>query len=360
MFRGFSVLFLLLKTFGFKLKYFIIIFLRSIVVFLIRITLAFDFVFYNSFRKKKIVAPVFLIGHPRGGTTFLHRFIMKNCPEFNSLCLYDFLFPAITAKKIMRPFRGKMQKAQLDKLYDPKIHKTSFFMPETEDIALFLRYFDGLLSWMYFYTWKVFKNNEEFEATLNKRLGQEKFIRYLKKIHLRSVYKSNKKVFSKSFAFIFNYHHIIKEFPDAKILFVIRDPLFAVPSFMSLVSGVQRKLNNLDQQSDELKMRFYSNFYKTSLYYYHKIHQIISVNKGNKNILVVTHKDIVTNFKETFDKVMDFYSINRTLGLENAITEQIEKQKSYKTEHIYSLEKFWLTEAKIRNDFNFIYDSYNV
>jgi hypothetical protein len=261
---------------------------------------------------------------------------------------------------MMRFYIPKMEKAKLDKLYDPKIHKTGFFLPETEDVALFLRYFDGLLSWMYFYTWKIFKNQKDFEDGLNKRLGQKKFISYLKKVHLRSIYLSNKIMFSKSFALIFNYEHIVKEFPDAKVLLVIRDPLFAIPSFMSLVSGVQRKLNNLDVQSDELKKRFYNNFYKTSLYYYMKLHEIISNNKDNKNLLVITHKEISSNFNETFDKVIEFYGITRTSELEEAIALQVEKQTQFKTEHEYSLEKFWLTETAIKQDFDFIYKHYNV
>ena len=204
MFRSVAVLFLLLETFGFKIKYVVIIFFRWLVAVLIKLTLALDFLFYPSKRKKKIISPVFLIGHPRSGTTFTHRFIMKNCPQFNSLCLFDFLFPALTAKRMMRSFKPKMEKTKLDKLYDPKIHKTGFFMPETEDVALFLRYFDGLLSWMYFYTWKVFKTQDEFEIALNKRLGQKKFISYLKRAHHRSIYLSNKTMFSKSFALIFS------------------------------------------------------------------------------------------------------------------------------------------------------------
>jgi hypothetical protein len=360
MFRSIAVLYLLLKTFGFKFKYFVIIFFRWLVAVFIKITLSFDFLFYPGLRKKKIVSPVFLIGHPRSGTTFTHRFIMKNCPQFKSLCLYDFLFPSLTAKRMMRSFKPKMEKAKLDKLYDPKIHKTGFFMPETEDVALFLRYFDGLLSWMYFFTWKIFRNKEDFEAGLNERLGQKKFISYLKRVHYRGIYKSDKTMFSKSFALIFNYQHIVTEFPDAKVLLVIRDPLYAIPSFMSLVSGVQRKLNNLDSLNDELKKRFYNNFYKTSLYYYHKLHEIISNNKENKNILVITHKEISLDFQNTFNKIINFYSIVRTPELEEAIALQVEKQSKYKTEHEYSLEKFWLTETEIKLDFDFVYKHYNV
>ena len=37
------------------------------------ITLGLDYVFYPSHRKQPIDRPIFIIGNPRSGTTFLHR-----------------------------------------------------------------------------------------------------------------------------------------------------------------------------------------------------------------------------------------------------------------------------------------------
>ena len=44
----------------------------------ISIGLFFDKLFYPSLRTKQLTNPVVIVGNPRSGTTFLHRFLIKN------------------------------------------------------------------------------------------------------------------------------------------------------------------------------------------------------------------------------------------------------------------------------------------
>ncbi|MCD6585841.1 MAG: sulfotransferase, partial [Desulfobacteraceae bacterium] len=65
-------------------------------------TLFFDFVLFPKFRKVKVKSPVFIIGHPRSGTTFIHH-LFTQAGDMAAFTTWQLLFPAITARKIVKP-----------------------------------------------------------------------------------------------------------------------------------------------------------------------------------------------------------------------------------------------------------------
>jgi len=65
-------------------------------------TLFFDYIFLPKFRKVKVKQPVFIIGHPRSGTTFIHH-LFTQTDEMAAFTTWQLLFPAITARGIVKP-----------------------------------------------------------------------------------------------------------------------------------------------------------------------------------------------------------------------------------------------------------------
>ncbi len=63
-------------------------------------TLGLDHVFYPGHRKHAIDRPIFIIGNPRSGTTFLHRLLL-GAGDMAALELWEMMFPAITARKLL-------------------------------------------------------------------------------------------------------------------------------------------------------------------------------------------------------------------------------------------------------------------
>jgi hypothetical protein len=361
MIKNLKILYILFKTFGIKAKYILIMIARFLIFIITSVSLFADRLIFIRLNKKMINKPVFLIGHPRSGTTFLHRFIVEHCKDIRGMYLWEMIFPSLTSRKLIKPFLPKFKNISLDKVWDPKIHKANMLFAETEDVALFFKYFDGLLSWVYFYIWDDFKDDNDFESRLNQTCGKIKFLNYLKKVHIRNIYKNTtQRMLSKSFALIFNYEQIKHVFPGAKVLLLIRDPLEAIPSFMSLERHVQNNLNGLLKLSGGMQSKYYNNIYKTSMIYYKKFHNVIVNNKDNKDILVITYKELKENFEDTIKKIVDFYGIKYTQELEEAVKKQEEKQKTFKTEHKYSVDEFGFTKEKVERDFAYIYENYYV
>jgi len=351
---------LIFRTFGFRMKYLFIMVLRLSIFCFTGITLLLDRVFFPGCRRHALLRPVFLIGHPRSGTTFLHRFIVNNCGELRSLQLWEMMFPALTARKLARPFLGRLKRISLGHFYDPRIHRTGFAEAETEDIALFLRFFDGLLSWMYFHAYRDYPSDAELDKKLAETCEQDRFLTYLKEIHQRNCYGTSQRMLSKSFAFIFNLEQIRKVFPEVRILILLRDPAESVPSLMSLERSVQNRLNNLQSQHEQIQRRYYQNLYRTSLAYYKRAHAAISSGSAAGELMAISYSDLRHRFGPTFHRIAQFCGIDETPELMAAVAEQEACQVEFKSRHEYSLDEFGLSEQQLEKDFSPIYEDCSV
>jgi omega-hydroxy-beta-dihydromenaquinone-9 sulfotransferase len=358
MLKSIEILRILRKSFGFQFKHIAVMLFRLSLGIYAKATLFMDYILFPGLKLVKPQKPVFLIGHPRSGTTFLHRFIANNCVGLRAMYVWEMAFPSLFARKMIKLIKSKLRKISFDKIWDPKIHKTNFFEVDTEDFALFLRMGDGLLPWLYFYIWDNYNSDDEFKKKLYDVCDQDKFVDYLISLHKKNVYKTNKRIFSKSFALIFNIDKILGEFPDANFLLMMRDPKAVIPSTLSLISGAQNKLNGLDKAPEYKKMEFYNKVYKTSIIYYRLMDKILMENRNN--VMLITHKELMSEFDVIFRKLMEFYEIEIDEKLENAIREQVEKQKVFKSEHKYSLDTYGFNEEQIKKDFAFIYEKYAV
>ncbi|MCI5208435.1 MAG: hypothetical protein D3910_06485 [Candidatus Electrothrix sp. ATG2] len=105
------------------------------------ITLWADRLFYPHYRKVTINKPVFIIGHPRSGTTFLHK-LLAQAEGAVSFKAWHLRYPALTARLIMRPLVRHLIKTKRDVILPAETgHKISLGSIEEEEM-LFLHKYD--------------------------------------------------------------------------------------------------------------------------------------------------------------------------------------------------------------------------
>lgn len=346
---------LLLHSFGFRIRYVGLFFFRIFISFSISCTMILDELFF--FRTPEIKSPVFLIGHLRSGTTFLHRYMGEMFRELATLKMWDMLFPSRIMRFFFFPFKPLIRRISLDSMYDPKIHKTGLFALETDDIALSFRFSGGLLTWLYFKVWDNFESRRDFRRQMKEMSAHKQYLDYMEKLYAKKLPKSGR-FFSKSFTFLFNIDQILRKYPDARIVMLIRDPLQTIPSTFSLELEIQKHLNNLDEYS-EIKKEYYINrLYETSLIYYRTFHSVVC--KYHEKLHVLTHRRMKEDFNGTMKEICDFCSLELTKQHKEKIFTQHMKQKEFKSEHSYNIKDFGFSEEKIRKDFSFIYENYDV
>jgi len=356
--KSFRVVFFLMALFGLRWRYLGLLLFRIFLTSFTAATLFLDHLFFRRTIMVPLKEPVFLIGHLRSGTTFLHRYLTAIFPSFRSLLLWEMVFPALTARALLTPFLPIMRRMSFNTVYDPNIHETGLFEPETDDIALSMRYFDGLLSWIYFYAWRDYPNDEELERALAATVEKEHFVDYLGAVYRRAVGAGGKRMFSKSFCLLFNIEIARKRFPGAKFLLIVRDPVEAIVSLCSLERSVQRRINDFDRIAPDLQKRYFRNLYRTSLIYYRRFCDEAA--KNPPDTLVIRYPELFTDFEGTMRRVADFLALPVTPEIETLLREQAVRQGDFSSKHRYMPEEFGFTAEEIRRDFAFVYRQFDV
>ncbi|MCD4832408.1 MAG: sulfotransferase [Bacteroidales bacterium] len=354
---------ILFKIFGYKIKYLIIPIYRFSYTIIRIVGELFDYLFYYKYKKTNLSKPVFLIGHPRSGTTFLHKFILKNCTEFKGMYLWEMIFPALSLRWLIKPILPFLVKIFPQNIYDPNIHKTGLDEAETDDAALFFKSFEGMFYWLYFSAWENFESFDKLKEDLIKKSKLKKVIKYLEILHKKNLYsnRSKKRIFSKSFSLIMNIEELLSDFNDAKIIILLRDPTEVIPSSISLANNVQESINNIRKISKQKRENYYRNLYHASLSFFKFFDDQITENvKLKESILLISHKELKEDFENTMNKICEYCKIEKTSELLDAVKKQAAKQPNFKGKHVYSLEEFGFSVEQVKKDFHFLYTKYNL
>mgnify|MGYP005989562459 FL=1 len=204
-----------------------------------------DYVFFPRLWTQRVIAPVFIVGHARSGTTLMHRLLSADGERFSYFLYWETLFPSLLQKRVIR-WLGTVDtrllngvlyrriKAWDDKTFGPfrHIHNMSLWTSEEDQFAmraafvtqqwstdlpvmdvLDLFHLDQMPAkrkrWMHHY-----KELVKRQLLLN---GGERI--HLSKNPVMSGWVGS----------------IIETFPDARIVVMVRDPAECVPSLLKLV-----------------------------------------------------------------------------------------------------------------------------
>jgi hypothetical protein len=242
--------------------------------------------------------------------------------------------------------------------HSTKAHKTSLTSVETDDVSLLFRYFDGFFLYGFFLT---FDEEDLFEWVDPKiRDTSKRDFNWFETMWTRNMI-SNKgeRYIGKLFSLSGNLPAFIDRFPDAKILYMIRDPLNVIPSGLSLVTGVLDKKFNFWTLNKKIRDRFIQRLYKALIQLLNRFHDDWSTGKiDKKKVLIIPFDDIMSNFESVMDNIMEFVDFQENDEIKKTIQNTAKNQRRYKSEHKYNLEKFGLTEEQIRKDCANIYRTF--
>jgi hypothetical protein len=203
-------------------------------------------------------APVFVLGHWRSGTTLLHNLISLD-PQFTYPNLYEVMFPAnflLTEKLVTSTTSWMIPKTRpMDNV------ETGYHMPQEDEVALLL--LSGLSPYLILaHPSDPSKFERYFElkdlSPAELKRWKDSFMYFIKKLTI----KSNKPIVFKSPTHTFRIPVLLEMFPNAKFVYIYRDPYAVYNSSMHLrrtllaENGLSKIVMN-DKMQDDL-MNLYS------------------------------------------------------------------------------------------------------
>ena len=334
--------------------------LTGILFFLLRLFVGFgrylDLFLFRGL-DKPLNKPIVIVGNPRSGTTFLHRFLVKHNIGSGSQ-LWQMIYPSIVIQKLVKPFLPLLEKISPAHHHSTKAHKTSLKSVETDDVSLLFRYLDGFFFYGFFLT---FDEEDLFRWVDPKiRNTSARDFAWFDSMWKRNLLQNNgNRYIGKLFSLSSNLPLFQKKFPDAKILYMIRDPLQVIPSGLSLVTGVLDKRFHFWSLKKSIKKRFIERLYRALIELLIRFHEDWENGNINKEkVFIIRFDSMMNEFDTLMDELLGFLDVEKDDELIQKIKQTSVDQKQYKSRHNYDLKKFDLTEDIIRNDCKKIYDTF--
>ena len=319
-----------------------------------------DNIFFPGWRKTRIKAPVFIIGMPRTGTSWLQNVLSSDKVQFSSMKLWEILFaPSIIQKRfflmlrridnrfnhfITRPLR-KLDKLAFKK-YNP-MHPTSFFSWGEDDLLL-VHIFSGLFLIFLFPSKESLNSIIRFDEYQNG--GRNKrIISFYKKCIQRHMYVfgTQKIYLSKSPGHTPKMRNLCVSFPDSCFICTSRAPEEAIPSAISLFI----RFCEVYHTPYSIKTIIERTFAMADYWYPHPLEVFKNLEKDR--YIILTYEMLTNNIVQVVSEIYNRFGIELSTELYNDLTQQ--QKRKYLSTHIYSPEKFGLNAGEISLRYKNIY-----
>jgi hypothetical protein len=316
---------------------------------------ALDLVLSSRLRKTELRSPVVIVGNPRTGTTFLQRFLVDNgvgCGQE----LWRMLYASLVVQFFVRPFLPLLEKLSPARHHSTVAHKTSLVSVETDDVSFLFRYFDGFFLYGFFLAFDEEEHVDLFDPRL--RDTTERDFRWLERCWRRSmVAHRSDRVVAKLFSLSPRLSRFQERFGDARVLYMVRDPLSVIPSAMSLVTGVLDKKFGFWSLDEGLRARYLERLYLALVDLMRRFHEDWEGGRiDRERVFIVRYDRMMADFDGLMEEMLTFIGHTPDESFKARIATQAEKQRAYRSGHAYDLSRFGLDEARIRQDCRFLYE----
>ncbi len=324
-----------------------------------------DEIFFRGYRSIEIQRPLFIVGVPRSGTTFLHRLIAKDTDQFTTFSLWELLFaPSITEKVFFRAIHRidglvghpmmwllrRVESLSLGKFDD--IHKTTLSDPEEDYLSLIpifacfilvvpFPFFDELWHLAYF--------DERTPETDRHRVMQ--FYRRIIQRHLY-VYGTDKHLLSKNPMFSPMIASLAESFPDCRIVCNLRNPYQAIPSLLSSMTDAAAVFDN-----DQCGTEFRDQFLDMLKFFYRYLSKRLRELEEERHAYV-RFDDLTANPQQVVEGLFGRLGYQMSQQYAKQLQEQHQRSKSYRSLHKYSLDQFDLEPGMIYEELQDIYEEF--
>ncbi len=303
--------------------------------------------------------PVFIIGHQRSGSTFLHRALARD-PNALALNLSEMLLPSISGQRlwnaIFRP--GSRPGRWLQRLQDrhlgplDAIHHIRLDSIEEDEFVLLAAYRSGMVV----NSSPAASSDEELNRLRDYRSWSEAerraALEWYRACLLKAAYRAEVKapnpdrwIVGKNPAFSQRIPDLLKVFPTAKFIHLVRNPLEAVPSRLSLVRAIWRlQRPDFETMSADEVEEIVADSERTYLLPLDDLPGL-----PPETAITVRFEELTADPNAALTRI---YETLHLPGTPVPATERADRRESSgSSEHRYSLQEFGLSETELRTRF---------
>ena len=326
-----------------------------------------DEILFPAYQEQTIRQPVFIIGNPRSGTTYLQRLLARDENNFLSMRTWEiFTAPSILTRKIIS-LTARIARAigiqithrirRLERLWkeSDRIHRLKLRAPE-EDEYLFIHNFSTMKIWSfaameeeadpYIYF------DDKIPASQKNRMMD--FYQACIKRHIHYRKGGNKHYLSKNPNFTPAIDTLLERFPDAKFIYLIRTPLKAIPSHVSLK---EREWQMLGSPLEKYACRDFI-LRSSDHWYAYPLQKLKGLPEDQA--VIVPFDDLVSNTKNTVQVIYHRLGLELSPEFKDLLEVETQKAKNHRSQHRYSSEPMGIDPQRLQDRYAGIIEEYQL
>jgi hypothetical protein len=322
-----------------------------------------DNILFRGYRRQPLSAPVFIVGNFRSGTTFLHRLLSKDTERFTTMQMWEVLFsPSIAGRRIVAavaavigtPVRWCLE--QIERIWHEQnvMHEVSLTAPEEDDYlllhiwsALSVGLSAGLLDEAEPY---AFFDRALPEAERRRIMS---FYRSCVQRHLFAHRKrSGPQYLAKNPALTPKLATLREHFPGAKVICLVRNPLEAIPSFVSMME-FSWQVMGAPSHGPELRQ-----FLVRTARHWYSYPLELAANAPHGDYAIVDYERMIRAPEATVTEIYRRFGFDLSPAFAAKLRDVSERAGSYESRHRYDLESLGLSREGILEEFADIFERF--
>ncbi|MFW5808265.1 MAG: sulfotransferase family protein [Spirochaetota bacterium] len=329
-----------------------------------RVSFVLDWILFFNFRKKKAQKPVFIVGNFRSGSSFLQRLMNLDRTNFTSMSTWEIYFaPALLQKYFYKavftidriigsPLRRLISVIEARSLGTVRIHKMGFAEPE-EDEGVFAYTWDCLFLWLMFPYMDDVPPLHRFDTDLPESKKRALMRFYERCVNRHMLFrKTSRHYLSKSPAFSPKVQSLLKRFPDARFIYLVRTPYEVIPSIMNWFTLAWNFFVNPDERYP------YREFViEMTRHWYSYTVDFLKTLPEDQHIIML-YEDFVQDPEEAIRKIYGRFNIVISDDFSARLRIKTEKSRSYISPNMLDLSQDGFTPEYILETFSDVFDQF--
>lgn len=314
-------------------------------------TLLLDHVFFPRLRRVRMPPPVFLIGHPRSGTTFVHR-LLHATGDYAAFRVRDIIFPALTARRLLYPLLDLLLRRWKPGHDAAGGHAVTPDSVEEEEM-LFLHLLDTqFLSFLS----PLGLHEGGFAALVENDAQPHRMaaVGFLEGCLRRQCLDSGRSqvIANMNYAAL-RLRSLLARFPQARVIYILRSPFAAVPSHLSLHRAMFReRWPGLEARRPDLLQGYYHRRVAASVRLYRSMDDMIRDGTlPPDRLLLLRYEEVMADPAAALRQIFEFTGLAPSAALQAQIAEAVGRQRKYVRPHRNAdLSAFGIPEAELTRD----------
>lgn len=292
--------------------------------------------------------PILIAGNPRTGSTFLHR-TLHGLGLGVGRELWEHLVGATSLQRAIGPLLPSLGALNPGRFHDPAAHEIALDAVETDDAALLFGELDGMFLFGFFLAWAE-ADPSAFDPRLRDTSARDHAAwarRWRRSLARRP--DATPRALAKSFSASASLPALFRSFPDARVIWLARDPADAIPSALSLITGVLHRRFGYAHLPEALRHAHARRVADALLLLLTRFEEDrVAGHFPADQVLIVPYDDLVAHFDVAMARILAHTGLHASPAAQDAIADLAVQQRARQSGHRYNAASFGLDPEALR------------